>query len=157
VGDSMIKYFLLWIYLTNIYVWADMIFLTTEFEEIKINIINQRYIAQYNDGTSQYLMDIEDRLENGVNEFLIYDYNFDGYKDLAIFKSTDSRKLNNSYQLFYYNHYTGKFDNGANLTNPTVEGKFVIENTIGYEYVQYRYVWNGKSLEFHSKVSQEND
>ena len=135
-----------------------MVFVTKDFDEIKIKIINQKYIAEYNDGTSQYLMDIEDRLENEVDEFLIDDYNFDGYMDLAIYKSTDRRKLNNSYHLFYYNHYTGKFDNGANLTNPTVEGKFVIENTIGYEYVQYRYVWNGKSLEFHSKViGDKND
>ena len=134
-----------------------MVFVTKDFDEIKIKIINQKYIAEYNDGSSQYLIDIEDRLEDEVDKFLIDDYNFDGYKDLAIYVSTDSRKLNNSYQLFYYNTNTGKFDIGANLVNPNVKEKFVIENIIGYEYIQYRYVWNGKSLEFHSKIIQESD
>ncbi len=116
---------------------------------VSVEISDMDVVAHYPDGSKQFLWD-KDFLKE---EHIIEDYNFDGYKDLAILLNKDKRGLHSEYQIFYWNQAEKKLKQGKSFVNPLIEGGFLTESYYGYLHYKNRYRWNSYYLQIHSRLT----
>ena len=120
---------------------------------VLIGLSNKGVVANYTDETEQTLYD-NTALREGHK---IEDYNFDGYKDLAIFLGSDKRGLHSEYQFYYWNHVKKKLRKGKVFVNPQIENGFLIEYFYGYFHHKVRYKWIFPYQQMHSKLTLLED
>ncbi len=111
------------------------------------------------------------------NHNVTQDLNFDGFIDLALWVDVNPRGLNDSYDIFLWDHKAGKLKKVATLVNLSIEAStdsdiesgtksgFLVENIIdtgcpdGEPLCDYvtRYQWQNHQLVLHSTLSPAED
>jgi len=95
---------------------------------IEIKLFKNKVVAFHPDGSTQELWN-EPPLKD--NHF-ISDFNFDGYKDLAIRIAVDKIGRNSEYQIFYWNNNKMILEKGQVLVNPSTQFGFIVESIFLY-------------------------
>ncbi len=116
---------------------------------IEIKLLKNKVVASHPDGLTQELWDEPALKDNHI----ISDFNFDGYKDLAIRVAVDKIGRNSEYQIFYWNNNKMILEKGQILVNPGIQSGFIIESIHVYTSYEVRYRWDGFSLQKHSKLT----
>ena len=116
---------------------------------VSVELSDNDVTVHYPDGSKQFLWD-KDVLKK---DHIIEDYNFDGYKDLAILLNKDKRGLHSEYQLYYWNQAEKRLKEGKSFVNPLIEDGFLTESFYGYTYYKNRYTWNSYYLQIHSRLT----
>lgn len=116
---------------------------------VEIKILKNKVLASYPNGSIQELWNETPLKDN----HLIRDFNFDGYKDLAIRVAVDKIGRNSEYQIFYWNNNKMVLEKGQVLVNPRIQSGFIIESILAYIPYELRYRWESSSLQKHSKLT----
>nr|WP_315221164.1 hypothetical protein [uncultured Flavobacterium sp.] len=80
--------------------------------QIKIKALNnfeKLEISNSKNDKTQIINNLEESLTEKETNFIIEDYNFDGFKDFAFYRLDDGMGVYSIYQIFIYNHKNQTF------------------------------------------------